>query len=433
MYYREIAVKKRVDFKRLIGLTALAAALTMGLTGCSADELSGGLLSLEGLLRDMYRAALEIIYYEEPQKDEAETAEVTIPSDITNTYTTVVSDELYGFKSLTDEGQQVYNELLSCILNHEESCEVSTLDENLLQHVYTVLQCDHGELFWTKGYEFRTTMLADSPIKIEFMPVYTMSLLEQENLEKQIEETAAEWLSDLPETASDYEKTKYVFDFLIDNVDYDASAPNNQNIISVFVGRATVCQGFAAATQYLLRQVGIEATIITGQAGGDGHAWNLVNLSGNYYYTDTTWGKGRRGSEYGEEEEFKNYTYLNMTTEDIARTHTFDDIFELPECNLMNDNYFYREGLYFKTLDREVMGGVFKKAYEKGEDAVIKLATDSLYEETLKYFVEEQHILDYCPDMDMIVYERDESARTLMMRLSKKDEDSKVEDLAGGE
>ena len=91
-----------------------------------------------------------------------------------------------------------------------------------------------------------------------------------------------------------------MYDPVVDEVDYDESAPDNQNIYSIFVNRQSVCAGYSKATQYLLEQLGVFRTYVTGKTTeGGNHAWNLVKCNGDYYYVDTTWGdpvfqQGRR-------------------------------------------------------------------------------------------------------------------------------------------
>ena len=388
----------------------LALIFTLLFTGCSAEGVSDGLLSIEDLLRDVYHALRDIVTYEEVNPEES------IPDDIENTYSVEsVSGDLYGYKTLPEEEQLIYDEILTCINHYQEKCVVSTKDKDQLKKVYDTMLADHGELFWVSGYQYITHTVEDEITQLDFAPGYTMSEMEKDNLQVQVDRKCDEILSGIAMSASDYDKTKYVFDYLITNVDYDLSAPNNQNILSVFLGDATVCQGYANAAQYLLNRLGIETTVVTGVASNEDHAWNLVKLGGAYYYFDVTWGNSNY-KDGGDTKKFINYTYLNMTSEDILKTHEPKDLFELPVCDSLNDNYFYREGLYYTYLQPDVMGGWIKKAYEEKQVITFKLANESLYREMISYFVDDGHVCDYCKGLKGIKYLTDEPALTVMFR-----------------
>lgn len=387
-----------------------ALVISLLFTGCSSEGISEGLLNFEDFLRDMYHAAKSIAEYEESEPED------NIPQDIEDTFSVEsVSGDLYVYNTLNDEEKLLYDEMLTCIDHYIEKCTVSTLDTDLLREVYYKMLADHGELFWTDGYQYIEHRLGEELVQLEFAPNYTMTEMEKDNIQTQIDKKCDEWLEGISMSASDYDKTKYVFDLLITNVDYDLNAPNNQNMMSVFLGDATVCKGYSCAAQYMLNKLGIKTTMIQGIANDQVHSWNLVELGGAYYYMDVTWGN----SKYSEDEDTKqfiNYTYLNATTADIEKTHSFDVNFELPVCDSMNDNYFYREGLYYTYLQPDVMGGWIKRAYEAQEIITLKLDNDALYRETITYFVDDNHILDYCKDLKGIKYLIDEDERTVTFR-----------------
>ena len=211
-----------------------------------------------------------------------------------------------------------------------------------------------------------------------------------------------------------YTKAKYVFEILVQNVDYDASAENNQNIISAFLNRATVCQGYACATQYLLRLLGIQSAIVTGNANGESHAWNLVRLDGEYYYMDTTWGNSRYLDSSSQMEKYVNYNYLAITSEEISRTHILDNSFQLPECTHMEDNYFIKEKRYFEEWNPEGIGALLTESWNAGGgDVAVKFASHDLYEQALKYFITDQHIADYCENISSVFYLEDKELYVL--------------------
>ena len=231
---------------------------------------------------------------------------------------------------------------------------------------------------------------------------------ERTGLQQQIDASVDELLAGISITDSDYAKAKYVFEILIQNVDYDASADNNQNIISAFLSRATVCQGYACATQYLLKLLGVQSAIVTGNANGESHAWNLVRLDGDYYYMDTTWGNSRYLDDSSQTAKYINYGYLAVTSEEISRTHMLDNSFELPECTNMEDNYFVQEGRYFTEWNPDGVGTLLAQAWDEGSmETAVKFSSPELYEQALNYFIKEQHIVDYCRSISSIYYLED--------------------------
>ena len=188
----------------------------------------------------------------------------------------------YAYSTLADTAKEVYHEILTAILEHKEKIEVSTLEVDVLEEAYRAICADYGGLYWVSGYVYTQYSRGGEPTGMEFQPKYTMDADEREETQKQIDASVEELMAGISHQDSDYTKAKYVFEILVQNVDYDASAENNQNIISAFLNRATVCQGYACATQYLLRLLGIQSAIVTGNANGESHAWNLVRLDGEY-------------------------------------------------------------------------------------------------------------------------------------------------------
>lgn len=387
-------------------LSVLSALLFLQLWGCSTKEFAETFSRIENSIKEEigseYRGAEDTQAVWEDADIEKKPEEETKVSLAENFGVN------YAYSTLDEETKIVYDEVLDAILSHEEEVSVSTVDTKILENAYKAVCADYGGLFWVSGYVYTQYTRGGKLVGMDFTPKYTMSHEERIGIQEQIDDSVEELLAGISVSNSDYEKAKYVFEILIQNVDYDASMENNQNIISVFLSRATVCQGYACATQYLLNKLGVPSTIVTGTAEGESHAWNLVRLDGNYYYMDTTWGNSRYLDDSSQIEKYVNYSYLAVTSEEISRTHVLDSSFPLPECTSMENNYFVREGKYFTEWNPENVGSLFAQAWSQGGGGMsVKFSSPELYQQAIQYFIADQHIADYCEKISSIYYLED--------------------------
>ena len=112
----------------------------------------------------------------------------------------------------------------------------------------------------------------------------------------------------LPEDASEYDIVRSVYDYLAMNVTYDAVHRNNgyhtlkATAYGALVNGSATCQGYAVSMYRLLRELGIECRVITGEGftgqKSESHAWNIVRVDGSYYYSDPTWNYTVRDEDY---------------------------------------------------------------------------------------------------------------------------------------
>lgn len=325
----------------------------------------------------------------------------------------------YAYTTLKPEEQKTYDEIYQALLDHTEKISVETLDIEVMDRAYKAVVADYGELFWASGYAYTRYTRGNTPVGLEFEPKYTMSRESQEAVQQQIRDAAEKIISGISMEASDYEKAKYIYEYLISNVEYKKNAKDNQNIISALLYRETVCQGYASATQYLLSLMGIQSAIVTGTADGEPHAWNLARLDGEYYYIDTTWGNSTYAGTDTGLGNFVNYAYFGITSKEMGMTHQANDYVTLPDCTANQDNYYIREGKYVSEWKEETIGALYRSAYEGGLEMVsLKFASKELFEKTKSYFIDEQHISDYCKGLTSIYYVKDQNLNILTISFS---------------
>lgn len=314
----------------------------------------------------------------------------------------------FAYEHLTESEKKWYRQMAECMGDMKGSIELDSeafqdgLTEEDVDLVFQSVMLDHPELFFVEGYSYTVYTRGKELVGIDFEGNYSCGRELALVRKKEIEKAATSILEEAQKYSSDFDRIKFVYDKIIQNTDYVIDAPDNQNIYSVFVNHASVCQGYASATQYLLNRMGMECTLIQGTVeDNDAHAWNLVKADGAYYYLDTTWGDAFYDLEQTNEEGAYlpgvNYDYMCITTERLLRTHKPDMPFPLPDCTETQDNYYVHEGAFFQQYDEEQLRKLFEN--DTGGNFAISLQCSDIgcYDEMISRLVDQQEIFLYLP------------------------------------
>ena len=390
-------------------VTGLLAA-TLLLNGCSYEELAREVrdyLQLNNeeqvLLKDGDSGAVSARALEDVEQAPAEAVD-GLKEEQT---------QAFHYNRLSEPEQKLYGEILYILQEHLEDIQISTTDSGEVEKVFQCVLNDHPEIFYVEGYTLTRYALGEELKMMTLSGTYSMTPEIIEAKKQLIDSYVNQCFASLPTgDGSQYAIARYVYEYLIENTEYDAGAPDNQNICSVFITHRSVCQGYAKATQYLLQKAGIEATLIMGTVqNGEGHAWNLVKLDGENYFMDTTWGDASYQMTEGSVQNAGslppiNYDYLCVTTGQLSKTHTIEEVVPVPVCTAMTDNYYVREGLYFTELSKDRIADVFARAYERQSSYVtLKCSSREVYEEIRRFLIEEQGIFEFLnPDTGTVSY-----------------------------
>lgn len=389
-------------------------AVTLLLNGCSYEELAREVrdyLQLNNeeqvLLKDGDSGAVSARALEDVEQAPAEAVD-GLKEEQT---------QAFHYNRLSEPEQKLYGEILYILQEHLEDIQISTTDSGEVEKVFQCVLNDHPEIFYVEGYTLTRYALGEELKMMTLSGTYSMTPEIIEAKKQLIDSYVNQCFASLPTgDGSQYAIARYVYEYLIENTEYDAGAPDNQNICSVFITHRSVCQGYAKATQYLLQKAGIEATLIMGTVqNGEGHAWNLVKLDGENYFMDTTWGDASYQMTEGSVQNAGslppiNYDYLCVTTGQLSKTHTIEEVVPVPVCTAMTDNYYVREGLYFTELSKDRIADVFARAYERQSSYVtLKCSSREVYEEIRRFLIEEQGIFEFLnPDTGTVSYAENE-------------------------
>ena len=405
--------------KKQIRIFLFALLLCFVLSGCGIEEMLGETLTEQTLAAPESTVESSVQQVTpESASEEPEKPPFSFLMDEASTY---------AYNSLTELEQIWYRDIEEILGTFgveqkiSKACLESGMDETDIDRIFQCVLSDHPELFYVEGYSYTKYTRGDRITSVEFSGTCTMDLDEAKKRKARIEAAADDILFGIDMEASDYEKVKYVYETLILNTDYQLDAPDNQNIYSVFLNHASVCQGYAKATQYLLDKLGVECSLVLGTVDtGEGHAWNLVKVEGNYYYVDTTWGDASYQVSGGEEisgcqlPEI-NYDYLCVTTSELLRTHTLGGQVPMPQCVSMEYNYYVQEGALFAEYDREQMTELFQRALKEGRsDVTVKCADEACYQDMIAALIDRQEIFYYLSsDKGSVAYARNEKQLSL--------------------
>ena len=157
-------------------------------------------------------------------------------------------------------------------------------------------------------------------------------------------------------TLSEWDKEKYIHDFICENIRYDKlKKAYSHEIIGPLGQGVGVCEGIAKAVKVLCDALGIWCMIaICGNNPEKEikyrHTWNIVRIDGQYYHLDATFDNSLgKCSVTGEE---IRYDYFNLDDKNIFRDHE-PLIAPAPACT-NGDHFYYKEKKLSFTKQEDV-------------------------------------------------------------------------------
>lgn len=303
----------------------------------------------------------------------------------------------YGYSTLSSNGKKVYNLLTNVGVEfHSKSTNATKIEygDGVLGYVtkgidiseYNIyisdiekimfaVEADHPMLFWFDGVTYSyyaTKYKAGNPSDYKIETVYLTVSSEYRNgatragVKKSIETGLKPYLSKIDtmkkNNKSAFEIELAIHDMIVENTEYvynqygePEEAAWAHNIAGVLTKKKAVCEGYAKTFQLLLTYANIPSVYAIGWGGSEGHAWNLVQLEGNWYNVDLTWndqGTSEKTYYHG-----VSYRYFNCLDDIFLEKHSYDsysfnEMYPLPTVT-KNGTYSYDQyfGLRFDEVD----------------------------------------------------------------------------------
>ena len=315
-------------------------------------------------------------------------------------------DRFY-YSRLTDDEKKAY-------LRIESACEdlgmgvidfdMNSISEDGFLNALSAVWGDNPELFWVikTGTYLEDPDAADGEKMINGFQLdkspYAMMDIEQ------LEPIVDAIIAGIPEGATDYDKVKYFFDWIVDNTDY-VEGSKDQDFRSVFLENQSRCAGYSDAFQYLCQKVGIPCASVTGWTHNEEidenyHEWNIIQLDGEIYWVDVT-----SGDSLGDQGDWPtNYNYLCMTDEDVYDVYIIDKHygsvapkeFDYPVSLDDSLDYYKNNGEYFEEYTYGELAEYIREKLIEGQTEKIELKFKNKddYEDALYQIMEAQELFD---------------------------------------
>lgn len=265
--------------------------------------------------------------------------------------------EQYYYNHMDKQKQAAYHGILQGITSLADEFQIPALDGEDLYNVFFQLRLDHPEIFWVTGYKYR--YYKDSP-NIIFIPEYLFDKGKIKEHQKAMK-SRVEKLVRPAQSLSEWEKEKYVHDFICQNVHYDKlKKAYSHEIIGPLGQGVGVCEGIAKAVKVLLDALGVWCVIaICGNNPEKGikyrHTWNIVRIGGAYYHLDATFDNTLGKSDKVED---IRYDYFNLDDGHIFKDH--EPLIAAALHCTDHDHFYYKE----KKLSFTKTEDVYKRSLQ---------------------------------------------------------------------
>ena len=289
--------------------------------------------------------------------------------------------EPYYYNQMTKIHQAAYRAMKAGLTALEPSFPVPLLENRELTDIFFKLRLDCPEIFYATGVKYR---FYPDGSNAEMIPAYLFDKGKVKEHQKAMQARIVK-LARPAQSMTEWEKEKYIHDFICENVHYDKlKKAYSHEIIGPLGQGVGVCEGIAKTVKILCDTLGIWCMIAISDANPEKqikyrHAWNVIRIGGKYYQLDVTF-----DNSLGDGGEIR-YDYYNLDDERFFRDHE-PVIWKAPVCN-DGDHFYYKE----KKLSFTKMEDVAKRALQAAKKGKTLLfhwrggyLTRPVFEEILK-------------------------------------------------
>lgn len=201
--------------------------------------------------------------------------------------------------------------------------------DTLLEDVFAI--CHLQQPFYTQHCASRSSRyrnVSKNRVKIEFTLKYRMTRDEEKWVVTEIRRVLRRIIHAQMSTV---EKVAAVHDYIVRTYDYEMETNGSPFTVYTFMQeKQGVCMAYALLFEKMMDELGIPCYYVVGHAEGEGdlgHAWNMVQLDGEWFHVDATWNDlGKRTKKHA-----IRYRYFLRSDEFMKHDHVWN-LAHYPPC-----------------------------------------------------------------------------------------------------
>ena len=186
----------------------------------------------------------------------------------------------YGYETLDEYEKVLYNEIKRAVKEYKTTVDASGYSEETWDKVFSIFYYQEPDYFYLNPL-----------LETGTLSYKTTDSTKIAQMQGEIDVATNMIVNEAKKCANDLDRVKLIHDIIIKNNDFhkDGGGSYAPSIYAGLVTRTPQCEGYAKTFTYLCRKCGLEAITITGNvSNGLSHAWNKVNVDGDWYCVDCT-------------------------------------------------------------------------------------------------------------------------------------------------
>ncbi|MBQ8582791.1 MAG: hypothetical protein IJ487_03525 [Ruminococcus sp.] len=290
---------------------------------------------------------------------------------------------VYG--QLTKSEKAAYEALYRGISEMKEEIPLPRdLDGETYSKLYCLVEKQEAELFYVNSEYYTAEIVGDAKI----MYREDAKAVEEKQLELSVAVKKA--LNMIGGAKSETELARRIHDYIIRHCAYNIGKgmPYSSTAYGCLVDGEANCEGYAKAFNLLASRLGLRSVLVTGTTDdGENHAWNQVNIDGQWYNVDVTW-------DDADVSGVVRRTYFLCDDEEFRRRHIADnELFESFKCGDDSRDYYVSNDLLADSYVKaeEIVRREMKKG---GNEIQIKFADEELFDGFGEHFIDNHRIFD---------------------------------------